>query len=136
MCRSWYSLMSMPHHRVLVVEHELGERARELGLADARRAEEHERADRPVGSWRPVRARRRAFATAETASSCPITRPWSRSSMWISFSVSPSSRRSTGIPVQRPTTAAMSSSSTSSLTIGFSGALRSASSRSSAGISP
>ena len=38
-----------PHHRPLVVEHELGERAGELGLADAGRAEEDERADRPVG---------------------------------------------------------------------------------------
>ena len=37
-----------PHHRVLVVEHELGERTCELGLADAGRAEEDERADRPV----------------------------------------------------------------------------------------
>ena len=37
-----------PHHRVLVVEHELGERARELGLAHAGRAEEDEAADRPV----------------------------------------------------------------------------------------
>ena len=38
-----------PDHRPLVVEHELGERAGELGLADAGRAEEDERADRPVG---------------------------------------------------------------------------------------
>ena len=38
--------------------------------------------------------------------------------MWISFSVSPSSSRETGMPVQRATTAAMSSSSTSSFTIG------------------
>ena len=37
-----------PHHRALVVEHELRERAGELGLADAGRAEEDERADRPV----------------------------------------------------------------------------------------
>ena len=37
-----------PHHRAVVVEHELRERARELGLADAGRAEEDERADRPV----------------------------------------------------------------------------------------
>ena len=36
-------------HRVLGVEHELGERARELGLADAGRAEEEEGADRAVG---------------------------------------------------------------------------------------
>ena len=38
-----------PDHRVLGVEHELGQRPRELGLADAGRAEEQERADRPVG---------------------------------------------------------------------------------------
>ena len=37
-----------PDHRVLIVEHELGQRARQLRLADARRAEEDERADRPV----------------------------------------------------------------------------------------
>ena len=37
-----------PDHRPLVVEHELGERPGELGLADAGRAEEDERADRPV----------------------------------------------------------------------------------------
>ena len=36
-------------HRVLVVEQELGERARQLGLADAGRAEEDEAAERPVG---------------------------------------------------------------------------------------
>ena len=38
--------------------------------------------------------------------------------MWTSFSTSPSSRRSVGIPVHCATTAAMSSSSTSSFTIG------------------
>ena len=38
-----------PDHRALVVEHELGERTGELGLADAGRAEEDERADRAVG---------------------------------------------------------------------------------------
>ena len=37
-----------PDDRALVVEHELGERARELRLPDAGRAEEDERADRPV----------------------------------------------------------------------------------------
>ena len=35
-------------HRGLVVEEERGERLGELGLADAGRAQEHERADRPV----------------------------------------------------------------------------------------
>ena len=37
-----------PHQRALVVEHELRERPRKLGFADASRPEEHERADRPV----------------------------------------------------------------------------------------
>ena len=36
------------HHRLAIVEQELGERLGELGLADADRAQEHERADRPV----------------------------------------------------------------------------------------
>ena len=37
------------HHRLLVVEQELGERARQLGLADAGRTEEEEAAERTVG---------------------------------------------------------------------------------------
>ena len=36
------------HNRVLGVEHELRERARELGLSHSGRPEEEERADRPV----------------------------------------------------------------------------------------
>ena len=40
--------------------------------------------------------------------------------MWMSFSTSPSSSRETGMPVHEATTAAMSSSSTSSFTIGAS----------------
>jgi hypothetical protein len=48
-------------------------RARALGLPHAGRAEEDERADRPVDPA-AVRARRSAFATASTASSCPTTR--------------------------------------------------------------
>ena len=67
------------------------------------------------GSWSPARARRTAFDTAATASSWPITRWWSRSSMWRSFSTSPSSSFETGMPVHFATTSAMSSSSTSSL---------------------
>ncbi len=42
-----------PDHRPLVVEHELGERAGELGLADAGRAEEDERADRAIRILEP-----------------------------------------------------------------------------------
>ena len=67
------------------------------------------------GSWRPARERRSALATASTASSWPITRWCRRSSMWTSFSTSPSSRRETGMPVHLATTSATSSASTSSL---------------------
>ena len=82
-----------PHHRLLGVEQELGQRLRQLGLADAGRAEEDERADRPVGiaqagaraadrvrhgRHRLVLADRRARAAAH--------------SIWTSFSISPSSR--------------------------------------------
>ena len=63
-----------PHHRSLVVEHELRERAGELGLPDPGRAEEDERADRAVRILDPERARRSAFATASTARAWPTTR--------------------------------------------------------------
>ena len=69
------------------------------------------------GSASPARERRRALATASTASSWPITRSCRRSSMWISFSTSPSIRRETGIPVHLPTTSATSCSVTSSVSI-------------------
>ena len=42
-----------PHHRLLVVEQELGQRARQLGLADAGRPEEQEAAERPVRILQP-----------------------------------------------------------------------------------
>ena len=67
------------------------------------------------GSWSPARERRSAFDTASTASSWPITRSCSRSSMWMSFAISPSISFETGMPVHLATTSATSSSSTSSL---------------------
>ncbi len=80
------------HHRPLVVEQELGERPRELGLADAGRAEEDERADRPRSGRRARRA------SGEPRSRPPrAPRPArrraraSRSSMRRSFCISPSS---------------------------------------------
>ena len=76
------------------------------------------------GSCRPERARRSAFETASIAASWPTTRWCSRASMCTSFCTSPSRSRSTGIFVQAATTAAMSSSSTSSFTIGSVGADR------------
>ena len=42
-----------PDRGPLVIEHELGEGTRKLGLADACRTEEDERADRPVGVLKP-----------------------------------------------------------------------------------
>ena len=69
------------------------------------------------GSPRPARERRTALATSSSASSWPTTRWRSRSSMWSSFSISPSSMRETGMPVHLETTSAMSSASTSSLSI-------------------
>ncbi len=48
-----YSDMSTRNIAALVVEEELGERARELGLADAGRAEEQERTDRTVRIGKP-----------------------------------------------------------------------------------
>ena len=137
MCRSWYSDMS---------SRTIARSSSNMNSASARASSVFptpvgpRKMNEPIGrfgSCSPVRARRSAFATAETASSWPTTRSCRRSSMWISFSVSPSSSRETGIPVQRPTTMATSSSSTSSLTIGAaSGSTRSSSSFSSAGRSP
>ncbi|GIX12081.1 MAG: hypothetical protein KatS3mg118_0040 [Paracoccaceae bacterium] len=69
------------------------------------------------GSFSPARARRTAFETARTASSCPTTRLPSSSSMRSSFSRSPSSILSIGMPVQRSTTAATCSGVTASSTI-------------------
>ena len=61
--------------RFLVVEEELGQRARQLGLADARRAEEQERADGALGILEPRPGPAHGLAeTAATARSWPITR--------------------------------------------------------------
>ena len=67
-----------------------------------------------LGSLNPARARRTAFATASTASSCPTSRRLMFASMFSSFCFSPSSSRLTGMWVQREMTFAMSSSLTSS----------------------
>src|SRR5579863_10475849 len=52
-----------------------------------------------LGSLRPARERRMAFATTLNASSWPTTRSRRRSSIWTSFFTSPSSMRETGMPV-------------------------------------
>ena len=63
-----------------------------------------------LGSFSPARALFIAFATAVTASSCPITRLWSISSRCCSFSLSPSVILRTGMPVHSETISAISSS--------------------------
>ena len=68
-----------------------------------------------LGSLSPDRARTTASATADTASSWPMSRLCRCSPRCSSFSRSPSNSLDTGTPVQRDTTSAMSSSSTSSL---------------------
>ena len=94
------------------------------------------------GSDSPARERRRALATASTASSCPTTRSCRRSSMCTSFSTSPSISLLTGMPVHDATTSATSSSDTSSFSMRcsacFSSSWRSASTnpRSSSGMVP
>ena len=45
------------HHRVFVAEHEIGQRLGQLGLADARGAEEQERTDGPLGVLQTQRGR-------------------------------------------------------------------------------
>ncbi len=68
------------------------------------------------GSDRPARERRTASETTLIASSWPTTRLCSTSSMRSSLSRSPSSILLTGMPVQRDTTSAISSSVTLSCT--------------------
>src|SRR6266545_4281379 len=70
-----------------------------------------------LGSESPARVRRMAFATASTASCWSTTRWCSSSSIRISFCISASMRRETGMPVHVETTSATSSSSTSSFSI-------------------
>ena len=93
------------------------------------------------------RARRTASETAATASRCPMSRRPITSSMRSSFSVSPSSSRPVGMPVQAATTSATSSAVTFSAIIGStppparsvparSAASAASISRSTAGISP
>ena len=122
---------------MLVVEQEFGERPGQFRLADARRPEKEEVGDRPVrvlqagtgaahgvgdGGYRPV--------LADDAS------PERRFHFEQLLSRSPSSILSTGMPVQRETTAAMASAPTSSLSIRLSAASRSLSLPSISGMRP
>jgi hypothetical protein len=100
------------HHGLLGVEQELGQGLAQLGLADTGRPEEQERAVRAVGIRQPGARAADGVGHGSTASSWPTTRSCSASSMRSSFSRSPSSIFETGMPVQRETTSAISSSVT------------------------
>jgi len=66
-----------------------------------------------LGSFKPTLPRRTAFATAVTASSCPMTRLWRMDSNFRSLADSYSASRFTGIFVHWATTSATSFSPTS-----------------------
>jgi hypothetical protein len=68
-------------HRLFVVEQELRERPRKLGLADAGRAEEDEAAEWTIRILQPGARAPHALATAVIASFCPTMRLCRRSSM-------------------------------------------------------
>src|SRR2546422_6116600 len=103
-----------PHQRALVIEQELGQRFRGLGFPTPVGPRKMNEPVGRCGSWSPARARRTAFATAASASFCPMTRLPSSSSSLTSRSFSDSSILVTGIPVHLDTISAMSSASTSS----------------------
>ena len=133
-----------PHDRPLVVEQEVGQRLRRLGLAGAGPHEEEEGARRAVGVGDAgSRAAGQASLTARTASAWPTSRSPMTSSIRSSSAVSPSTRP-VGMPVQASTASATCSAPTSSPTSGsspsFSGDFCAASTssicRSSSGIRP
>ena len=97
-------------HQVLVAEQRLGERPRELGLADAGRAEEEEAADRPVrvaepGARAAHRLRRRPRPPRPGRRSARAAAPRAAAAARAPRCVS----WETGMPVARETTSAMSS---------------------------
>jgi hypothetical protein len=105
------------HHRSLVVEQELGERAGELGLADAGGAEEHERPDRSVGVGQAGPAAtdrvRHGDDGVVLADDPLVQRVLEVDQLRHLDSMS----RVIGTPVHLETTSAMSSASTSSFSI-------------------
>ena len=126
-----------PHHRALVVEHELGEGAGELGLADAGLPR---KTNEPIGSVRVLQAFERARWSAfedrldggVLADDAPVQALLHVDQL---LGLALEQARDGDLVVHEPTTAATSSSSTSSFTIGWAG-LRSPRSCSSAGSSP
>ena len=84
------------HHRLFIIEEELRERLRSSVLPTPVGPMKMNDPIGRLGSCRPARARRTAFATATIASRWPITRCPRRSSILSSLSRSPSSSLETG----------------------------------------
>ena len=120
LCFSMYSLMSM---RIINFSSSKRNSAKARASSVLPTPVGPRKMKEPIGrlvSERPARLRRTAFDTRCRAPSWPTTRCRSRSSMWTSFCASPSSNRPTGMPVHLLTSLAMSSSSTSSFSMGAS----------------
>ncbi len=114
-----YSDMSMRTSAVLVVEQELRQRFGQLGLADAGRPQEHERADRPVRdpAGRHARAAHRGRNRPHGLGLTDHALADLLLHLKELFAASPSSMRSTGTPVQRDTTCAIWLAVTASSTL-------------------
>ena len=85
-------------HRVRRVKQALGDRLGRLGLADAGRAEQEKRPDRPPRLRKPLALRRRTRAMRPSASRCPTMRAPMSSSRRSIRAPSVSRSRSTGTP--------------------------------------
>lgn len=96
--------------QILVAEKRTSECLCKFGFTDAVGPRKMNEPMGRLGSFNPALALFTAFATAEQASSCPITLDCNVFSRLTSFSLSPSVIRLTGMPVQLPTTSAISSS--------------------------
>ena len=117
---SWYSLMSI---RVIMFSSSNRYSARAFANSVLPTPVVPRKMNDPIGlrgSFNPARLRRTASAMAVMASFWPTTRLCSSSSRWSSLSFSLCIILFTGMPVQRDTTSAMSSASTSSLIIALS----------------
>ncbi len=102
--------------RVVLAEQEVRQRLDSSVLPTPDGPAKMNEPDGRFGSFRPARVRRIALATALTASSWPMIRLCSSSSMRSRRVVSSSVSLNTGIPVQFARTSAICSSSTSAMT--------------------
>ena len=104
-------------HRPLVVEEELGQGPRQLRLPDAGRSEEQEAPQWAARILQPGPRPAHGVGDGDDGVVLSDDAAPQRSSMCTSFSISPSTSLATGMCVHLLTTAAMSCSSTSSLSM-------------------